>query len=109
MTPVTSPTHRKPSHGKSGGKDSRHVGTATELASGTDLHAHAEGVEFGRMAVHDPRHDDDGPSAGTLAAEPRQDGVGAVAGIDTPDETVDAEVGLMGGTPMEANSVAAIR
>jgi sn-2 palmitoyl-lipid 9-desaturase len=84
MTPVTSPTHRKPSHGKSGGKDSRHVGTATELASGTDLHAHAEGVEFGRMAVHDPRHGDDGPSAGTLAAEPRQDGVGAVAGIDWP-------------------------
>jgi fatty-acid desaturase len=62
----------------------RHHDTSSRAAAVRPAPASQEsGDEFGREAVYDPRHHD-GAEAGTLALEPRQDGHGAVSGIDWP-------------------------
>jgi fatty-acid desaturase len=85
MTPSTQTLHRHPHarkslHPKSGGASEPHA----ERDQAELDPAAGDGLEFGRTALHDPRQGDGAASADGLAAEPRQDGVGAVAGIDWP-------------------------
>ena len=92
--PSTPTRHRKSVHHHAGGKTAQRSGEHSDAdkdldarsghGAGTDGLAFSDDVEFGRSALHDPRQSDDAASAGSLAAEPRQDGVGAVAGMDWP-------------------------
>ena len=92
--PSTPTRHRKSVHHHAGGKTAQRSGEHADAdkdldaraghGAGSDGLAFSDDVEFGRSALHDPRQSDDAASAGSLAAEPRQDGVGAVAGMDWP-------------------------
>ena len=84
MTPSTPTLHRHPQARKS--LHAKRVGgPAQSEAEHSAGHPVADdGLEFGRTAIHDPRLGEDAAAAESLAAEPRQDGVGAVAGIDWP-------------------------
>ena len=84
--PSTPTLHRKNAHHKAA-HEAEHAGISQAGISPPDLDAtavaDARSDELGRSAVHDPRECDETGSH-DLAVEPRQDGVGAVSGLDWP-------------------------
>ena len=85
--PSTPTRHRKSVHHKAAQR-AEHSGISqsgieSDLDATAVADARADERQFGRSAVHDPRECDETGSH-DLAVEPRQDGVGAVSGLDWP-------------------------
>ena len=89
MTPSTQTLARKPLVQKGHRSKAGH-GAAISSDGGVAVPGDlvGESAEFGRSAVHDPRQGDGSlaevDASNVLAVEPRQDGKGAVAGVDWP-------------------------